>query len=74
MDDYGVGMRLGTLLGDFIEFTDQAGECGIRVLIGLVANHTLIDHSWFQTARSDPDPCTVVFTGGRKPSVRIQTK
>lgn len=53
-DFYGVDHRLGTL-GDFVEFTHQAHERGIRVLVDLVVNHTSIDHPWFQAARSDPN-------------------
>ena len=53
IDYYGVDSRLGTL-GDFVEFTRQARERGIRVIIDLVVNHTSIDHRWFQQARSDP--------------------
>jgi maltose alpha-D-glucosyltransferase/alpha-amylase len=52
-DFYGVDARLGTL-GDFVEFTRQARERGIRVLVDLVVNHTSIDHPWFQAARADP--------------------
>ena len=53
IDFYGVDSRLGTL-GDFVEFTQQARERGLRVLIDLVVNHTSVDHPWFQAARSDP--------------------
>jgi maltose alpha-D-glucosyltransferase/alpha-amylase len=52
-DYYGVDPRLGTL-GDFVEFTQQAGQYGIRVIVDLVVNHTSIDHPWFQAARRDP--------------------
>lgn len=52
-DFYGVDPRLGTL-GDFVEFTHQARERGMRVIIDLVVNHTSINHPWFQMARSDP--------------------
>jgi maltose alpha-D-glucosyltransferase / alpha-amylase len=52
-DYYGVDPRLGTL-GDFVEFSRQAQERGIRVVIDLVVNHTSIDHPWFQAARRDP--------------------
>jgi maltose alpha-D-glucosyltransferase / alpha-amylase len=52
-DYYGVDARLGTL-GDFVVFTRQARERGIRVIIDLVVNHTSIDHPWFQAARRDP--------------------
>jgi maltose alpha-D-glucosyltransferase/alpha-amylase len=52
-DFYGVDPRLGTL-GDFVGFTRAANERGLRVIIDLVANHTSIDHPWFQEARRDP--------------------
>lgn len=54
MDYYGVDRRLGTL-GDFVEFTHQAHERGIRIIIDLVVNHTSVDHPWFQEARSDSE-------------------
>jgi maltose alpha-D-glucosyltransferase/alpha-amylase len=52
-DFYGVDPRLGTL-GDFVGFTRAANERGLRVIIDLVANHTSVDHPWFQEARRDP--------------------
>lgn len=51
-DYYSVDPRLGTL-GDFVEFTSQAQEHGIRILIDLVVNHTSSEHPWFQQARQD---------------------
>ena len=53
LDYYGVDNRLGTL-GEFVSFTRQGRERGIRILIDLVINHTSIDHRWFQQARRDP--------------------
>ncbi|HET8727832.1 MAG TPA: alpha-amylase family protein [Alphaproteobacteria bacterium] len=53
-DYYGVDPRLGTL-GDFVEFTHQSRDRGIRVLIDLVVNHTSDQHPWFQAARRDPE-------------------
>jgi len=41
-------------LGDFVDFTHQAKQRGIRVLIDLVVNHTSDQHKWFQEARKDP--------------------
>jgi len=38
-----------------VEFTREARERGIRVLVDLVVNHTSSDHPWFQSARSSPD-------------------
>jgi maltose alpha-D-glucosyltransferase / alpha-amylase len=52
-DFYAVDPRLGTL-GDFVAFTHAAHDRGLRVIIDLVANHTSVDHPWFQAARSDP--------------------
>jgi maltose alpha-D-glucosyltransferase/alpha-amylase len=54
IDFYNVDPRLGTP-GDFVDFTHAAQDRGMRVIIDLVANHTSIDHPWFQSARSDPD-------------------
>jgi maltose alpha-D-glucosyltransferase/alpha-amylase len=51
-DYYNVDPRLGTL-GDFVEFTRQAHERGMRVIIDLVVNHTSIEHPWFQAACKD---------------------
>ncbi|MBJ6125699.1 alpha-amylase family protein [Microvirga splendida] len=53
-DFYAVDPRLGTL-GDFVAFTRAAHDRGLRVIVDLVANHTSIDHPWFQEARRDPD-------------------
>ncbi|HEU6442455.1 MAG TPA: alpha-amylase family protein, partial [Microvirga sp.] len=53
-DFYAVDPRLGTL-GDFVAFTHAARDRGLRVIIDLVANHTSIDHPWFQEARRDPN-------------------
>jgi maltose alpha-D-glucosyltransferase / alpha-amylase len=52
-DFYSVDPRLGTL-GDFVSFTRAAKDRGLRVIVDLVANHTSIDHPWFQEARRDP--------------------
>lgn len=53
-DFYAVDPRLGTL-GDFVAFTHAAHDRGLRVIIDLVANHTSVDHPWFQEARHDPN-------------------
>jgi maltose alpha-D-glucosyltransferase/alpha-amylase len=52
-DYYSVSDKHGSL-GDFVAFTNLAESMGIRVVIDLVANHTSIDHPWFQHARKDP--------------------
>jgi maltose alpha-D-glucosyltransferase / alpha-amylase len=41
-DYYGVDPRYGTL-GDFVEFTHGCKQRGLRVLIDLVVNHTLMN-------------------------------
>lgn len=53
MDYYSVDPRLGNL-GDFVEFTRQATERGIRIIVDLVVNHTSDQHPWFQAACRDP--------------------
>ena len=53
-DFYGVDPRFGTS-GDFVEFIHHAHSRGIRVLMGLVVNHTSDKHPWFQSARRDPE-------------------
>lgn len=53
-DYYSVDPRLGTL-GDFVEFTRQAHDRGMRVIIDLVINHTSDQHPWFQQARASAD-------------------
>lgn len=52
MDYYNVAPQLGTL-GDFVEFTRQANERGMRVIVDLVVNHTSDQHPWFQAACKD---------------------
>ena len=49
MDYYSVDPRLGHM-GNFVEFTRQAEERGIRIIIDLVVNHTSDQHPWFQEA------------------------
>jgi maltose alpha-D-glucosyltransferase/alpha-amylase len=51
-DYYAVDAHHGSL-GDFAEFTQQARQRGIRVIIDLVINHTSDKHPWFQAARKD---------------------
>ena len=50
-DYYSVDPRFGTL-GDFVDFTHEAKQRGIRVIIDLVVNHTSDQHPWFQEARA----------------------
>jgi maltose alpha-D-glucosyltransferase/alpha-amylase len=49
-DFYSVDPLYGTL-GDFVEFTHEAKQRGIRVIIDLVVNHTSDQHPWFKEAR-----------------------
>ncbi len=51
-DYYGVDPRYGSL-GDFVDFTHQAKQRGIKVIVDLVVNHTSDQHPWFKAARSD---------------------
>lgn len=53
-DFCGIDPRYGSL-ADFVEFTREAYERGMRVIADLVVNHTSDQHPWFQSARSDPD-------------------
>ena len=51
-DYYSVDERYGNL-GDFVDFTHEAKQRGIRVIMDLVVNHTSDQHKWFQEARRD---------------------
>jgi maltose alpha-D-glucosyltransferase / alpha-amylase len=51
-DYYQVDPCFGTL-GDFVDFTYEAHQRGLRVLMDLVVNHTSDQHPWFQEARRD---------------------
>ena len=52
-DHLAVDPRFGDL-ADFALLMDKADSLGIRVLVDLVAQHTSVDHPWFQEARKDP--------------------
>ena len=52
-DFYQVDPVYGTL-GDFVDFTHEAEQRGIRVIIDLVVNHTSDQHPWFKSARKSP--------------------
>lgn len=55
VSDYcSIDPRLGSL-ADFVEFTKETSERGMRVIVDLVANHTSDEHPWFQSARMDRD-------------------
>ena len=51
-DYYSVDPSFGSL-GDFVDFTHEARQRGIRVIIDLVVNHTSNKHPWFLEARRD---------------------
>ena len=53
-DFYNVAPELGTL-GDFVDFSHQASQRGIRIIADLVVNHTSDRHPWFVEACKDPD-------------------
>jgi maltose alpha-D-glucosyltransferase/alpha-amylase len=53
-DFYGVDPRLGDP-GDFVAFSHQCRQRGMRLIIDLVVNHTSDRHPWFQAARKRPD-------------------
>jgi maltose alpha-D-glucosyltransferase/alpha-amylase len=53
-DYFNVDPCFGTL-GDFVEFTHEAKQRGIRVIIDLVINHSSNEHPWFLAARSDKE-------------------
>lgn len=52
-------LRVDPRIGDvatFVELLERADQRGIRVIVDLVANHTSIDHPWFQEARRGKQP------------------
>jgi maltose alpha-D-glucosyltransferase/alpha-amylase len=51
-DYYAVNPEYGSA-GDFVDFTHQAKQRGLKVIIDLVVNHTSDQHPWFKSARSD---------------------
>ncbi len=52
-DYYKVHPDYGTL-EDFQELLDEVHKRGMRVIIDITANHTSIQHEWFQRARKAP--------------------
>lgn len=51
-DYFNVDPAYGTL-GDFVDFTYECKQRGIRVIIDLVVNHTSDQHPWFLAAKRD---------------------
>jgi len=54
VDYASIDPRYGSF-ADFDDFMVEARERGMRVIVDLVANHTSVQHPWFQSARSSPD-------------------
>lgn len=52
IDHLSVDPRYGDI-ADFALLLDKAEDLGLRVIIDIVAQHTSIDHPWFQKARRD---------------------
>ena len=53
-DFYGVHPKYGTF-GEFVKLMNHAKQLGLRVIVDLVVNHTLVSHPWFRSARKDPE-------------------
>ncbi|HWD77260.1 MAG TPA: alpha-amylase family glycosyl hydrolase, partial [Kribbella sp.] len=53
VDHRGVSQRFGTI-EDFDELAARCHELGLRVVVGLVMQHTSNAHPWFRSARADP--------------------
>lgn len=51
-DHLTVASRYGDL-GDFAAFLERAVDLDLRVMVDLVAQHTSIEHPWFEAARND---------------------
>jgi alpha-glucosidase len=71
VDDYrDVDPRLGTL-ADFDEMAAGLHECGIKLIIDIVPNHTSSRHAWFREAlaalRESPARDRYIFRDGRGP-------
>ena len=57
-----VAARYGTN-ADLKRLFKEAHKRGMRVVLDLVAGHTSIEHSWFQSSRKcQPNPCSEYFT------------
>ena len=54
LDHLTVDPRYGDV-ADFALMLDKADDLGLRVVVDLVAQHTSVDHPWFQRAREDRD-------------------
>lgn len=48
-DYYQIDPRAGDF-GDFVEFTEEAAQRGIRVIVDLVVNHSSNEHPWFKAS------------------------
>jgi len=64
-DFYGVDPRHGSS-GDFVDFTHQAKQRGIRVIVDLVVNHTSDQHRWFKASRDKDSKYRDWYTWSKK--------
>lgn len=53
--DYSTILEEFGTLEDMIELIKEAGNCGIQIIMDLVANHTSDEHAWFLESRSNKD-------------------
>ncbi len=53
-DYYGVSSEFGTM-EDMKALIRECEDCGIRIMLDLVVNHTSDEHPWFVEAKSSPD-------------------
>lgn len=53
VDHRGVSQRFGTM-ADFDELADRCHQLGLRVVVGLIMQHTSSAHPWFRSARETP--------------------
>ena len=53
VDHCGVSQRFGTM-ADFDDLVERCHQLDLRVVVGLVVQHTSIDHPWFRSAREEP--------------------
>jgi maltose alpha-D-glucosyltransferase/alpha-amylase len=53
VDHHGVSQRFGTM-ADFDDLVERCHQLDLRIVVGLVVQHTSIDHPWFRSARDDP--------------------
>ena len=52
VDHCGVSQRFGTM-ADFDDLVERCHQLELRVVVGLVVQHTSVDHPWFRSAREE---------------------